>query len=204
MGDQLHALDGREQPDQAALNASFQTVAAANLNGIGSAQVAYEFKNFRGGTRSRSSQTYLVDYRVVSTGTAADGVRRVEDLGVLEIQLGKPSLSQYLFLVDNAQGNNGFFPTGTVFNGPVHANGNWGFWGKPVFMDTVTTAADGAYFWNAGGTCSGATRRTSEETPGRPARFQTSGRASRGVPPPWTCPLPPCRSSARRWAWTLR
>lgn len=140
---------------QAALNASFQTVAAANLNGIGSAQVAYEFKNFRGGTRSRSSQTYLVDYLVVSTGTAADGVRRVEDLGVLEIQLGKPSLSQYLFLVDNAQGNNGFFPTGTVFNGPVHANGNWGFWGKPVFMDTVTTAADGAYFWNAGGTCSG-------------------------------------------------
>lgn len=140
---------------QDALNASFQSVAAATLNDIGSAALTYEFKNFRGGTRSRTSQTYLVDYRVVSTGTAGDGVRRVEDLGVLEIQLGKPSLSQYLFLVDNAQGTNGFFPTDTVFNGPVHANSNWGFWGKPVFMDTVTTAADGAYFWNAGGTCSG-------------------------------------------------
>lgn len=142
---------------QTALNAAFQTVAAADLNGIGSASLAYEFKNFRGGIRSRSSQTYLVDYRVVSTGTAADGVRRVEDLGVLEIQLGKPSLSQYLFLVDDAQGNSGFFPTGTVFNGPVHANRNWGFWGKPVFTDTVTTAANGAYFWNSG-SCSGGTQ----------------------------------------------
>lgn len=137
------------------LNDTFDVVPANELNGIGSAAVRYSMSNFRGGTRSRSSQVYLVDYRVESTGTAADGARRVEDLGVLEVQLGRPSLSQYLFLVEDASGMIGFFPTGTRFNGPVHANSNWGFQGQPEFLDTITTAADGAYYYN----CSGGDRR---------------------------------------------
>lgn len=140
---------------QALLNGSYGGLAASEMSGLGSASISYNLRNFRGGTRSATAQSYFVDYAITSTGTANTAVRRVEDLGVFEIQIGKPSLSQYLFLVDNGQGNNGFYPTGARFNGPVHANSNWGFWGAPEFLDTITTSSNGAYFWNAGGTCTG-------------------------------------------------
>ncbi len=140
------------------LNASYAGLAASELGGLGSASISYSVSNFRGGTRSLSAQAYFADYTVVSTGTANNGVRRVEDKGVFEIQIGKPSLSQYLFLVEDAGGTGGFFPTGSRFNGPVHANSNWGFWGKPEFLDTITTAASGAYFYNAGWQCGGNNR----------------------------------------------
>lgn len=140
------------------LNDSYAGLAASELSDLGSASISYSLANFRGGTQSPSAQAYFVDYTVVSTGTANNAVRRVEDKGVFEIQIGKPSLSQYLFLVEDAGGQNGFFPTGARFNGPVHANSNWGFWGKPEFLDTITTAADAAYYYNAGGKCGGSYR----------------------------------------------
>lgn len=136
------------------LNDSYSSLHASQLSGLGSANVSYELSDFRGGSQSNSAQSYVVDYRVLSTGTANGAIRRVEDRGIFEIQIGKPSLSQYLFLVDDGQGTAGFYPTGARFNGPVHANHSWGFRGAPEFLDTITTAANGAYYWNAG-ECSG-------------------------------------------------
>ena len=108
----------------------------------------YSVDNLRGASLSNTLQEYVADYTITSTGSVHNGRRRVEDKGSLTIPIGRGSLSQYLFLVDDAQGDRGFFPTGSVFNGPVHANENWGFWGRPQFLDTASTSEDGAYYWS--------------------------------------------------------
>lgn len=140
---------------QGLLNSGYSSLPATELSDLGSAAITYTLTNFRGGTRSASAQAYFVDYTVVSTGTANGAIRRVEDKGYFEIEIGKPSLSQYLFLVEDAGGSGGFFPTGSRFNGPVHANQNWGFWGAPEFTDTITTASNTAWFWDLAGSCGG-------------------------------------------------
>ncbi|BAW02810.1 uncharacterized protein TTMY_2448 [Thermus thermophilus] len=125
----------------------------------GQASVQFTVTRFRGNTKGATAQTYRADYVVVSTGQVGTAKRRAEEKGYFEVQLGRPSLSQWLFLVDDAGGQTGFFPTGTVFNGPVHANHNWGFWGRPVFRDVVSTSDDGAWYWSLGGDgCTGGSR----------------------------------------------
>lgn len=144
------------------LNSNYGSLPAGAIQ-QGQASITYTVTRFRGQVRSRDAQSYLADYLVISTGTSqagsAAGVRRVEEKGVFEIQLGRPSLSQWLFLVDDAGGTGGFFPTGSEFNGPVHANRNWGFWGRPVFRDVISTSDDGAWYWHLyGDGCTGAGR----------------------------------------------
>lgn len=135
---------------ESALNGSHSTLAQDAVNNLGSAKLVYEIENFREDERVRSenSQMYLAEYKVVATGTVPNGRRRVENKGSLSMQIGRVPLSHHLFLVDDAEGSNGFFPTGSVFNGPVHANRNWGFWGSPRFLGLVTTSSDGAYYYN--------------------------------------------------------
>jgi hypothetical protein len=116
----------------------------------GQASLQFTVTRFRGNTKGTTAQTYRADYVVVSTGQVGQARRRTEEKGYFEVQLGRPALSQWLFLVDDAGGQTGFFPTGTVFNGPVHANHNWGFWGRPVFRDVVSTSDDGAWYWSLG------------------------------------------------------
>lgn len=135
------------------LNTNYGVLSESELAGIGSASISYTLRNFRGGTQSSSSQTYVVEYVVTSTGNASTAVRRIEDIGILEIQLGRPSLSQYLFLVDDGRGDEAYYATGSRFNGPAHANRDWGFGGAPEFLDTATTSSSGAYYWNPSGSC---------------------------------------------------
>ncbi len=116
----------------------------------GQASLQFTVTRFRGNTRGATAQTYRADYVVVSTGQVGPARRRVEERGFFEVQLGRPALSQWLYLVDDAGGQTAFFPTGAVFNGPVHANHNWGFWGRPVFRDVVSTSDDGAWYWGLG------------------------------------------------------
>ena len=136
---------------QTSLNNNYKTLNTDAVNGLGSATIEYYIDNFRNDPKAMAleSQVYLADYRIVSTGSASDGRRRVEDKGVVSIPIGKPALSNWLFLVEDAQGSGGFFPTGSVFNGPVHANHNWGFWGAPEFKGTASTADNGAWYWDA-------------------------------------------------------
>jgi type II secretory pathway pseudopilin PulG len=144
------------------LNGGFSTFPATTFSDDFPAGVTlqYSIDKLRGASLSNTLQTYVADYTITSTGSVLNGRRRVEDKGSLTIPIGRGSLSQYLFLVDDAQGDRGFFPTGSVFNGPVHANENWGFWGRPQFLDTASTSQDGAYYWSLSSRdgCSGAQR----------------------------------------------
>lgn len=143
---------------QSLLNGGYSALPSGAI-AQGSATVQFTVTRFRGNTQGATAQTYRADYGVVSTGRASGATRRVEEKGYFEVQLGRPSLSQWLFLVDDAGGQSGFFPTGSVFNGPVHANHNWGFWGRPVFRDVASTADDGAWYWHLGGDgCTGSSQ----------------------------------------------
>lgn len=143
---------------QSLLNGSYSALPAGAI-AQGSATIQFTITRFRGNTQGATAQTYRADYVVISTGRASGATRRAEEKGYFEVQLGRPSLSQWLFLVDDAGGRSGFFPTGSVFNGPVHANHNWGFWGRPIFKDVVSTADDGAWYWHLGGDgCTGSSQ----------------------------------------------
>ncbi|HEX2865134.1 MAG TPA: DUF4900 domain-containing protein, partial [Deinococcales bacterium] len=136
---------------QSALNgdATNTSVPAGNLT-TGTASMAYLVTNFRGETQGITTQHYLADYVLTSTGSLNTGGarRRVEDKGYIDIQIGRSPLSQWMFLVDNAMGDRGFFGTGDKFDGPTHANSNWGFWGTPEFMDRATTSDNYVYFYD--------------------------------------------------------
>ncbi len=138
-------------------NTAYTTMASSAVGGLGSGAMQFSITNFRGQSQGVQVQTYLADYTITSTGTAADGKRTVEEKGTLTVQLGRQSLSQYLFLVDDAAGASGFFTTGNVFNGPAHANHNWGFRGAPQFNDTISTSDSNAWYWTASG-CSGSSK----------------------------------------------
>ncbi len=118
------------------------------------ATTAYTITQMRGVSRAFQVQTMIADYKLVSVGKLNDGSQRtIETTGTLTFQLGRPSLSQYVFLVDDAAGGStGYFDGTSSFNGPAHANKNWGFNGNPGpnFGDTVTTSSNSVYFWKNG------------------------------------------------------
>jgi len=140
------------------LSNNYASLTNSDLANAGRVNIRYRINNFRLSQLSSSgngfSQVYKADYTVTATGRSVDGGRkRVTEKGYINIALGRPSLSQWLFLVQNAGGANGFFGTNSVFNGPVHANSNWGFWGQPTFTNLVTASDGGAWFWDIAGTC---------------------------------------------------
>ncbi len=142
------------------LNTNHGTLPSGALQNGASVAIHYRVLDFRGATRSATAQTYMAEFQVRSVASLNRARRRVASKGYMKIQIGRPSLSQWLFLVDDAGGSGGFFPTGSVFNGPVHANHNWGFWGQPIFKGVASTADDGAWYWHLGGDgCSGAQRK---------------------------------------------
>ncbi len=142
------------------LNNNHGSLPGSALTNGASVSIHYRITNFRGSVRTATAQTYIADYQLVASAKVNGAQRRVRSKGYMQIQIGRPSLSQWLFLVDDAGGWGGFFPTGTVFDGPVHANHNWGFWGQPIFKDVVSTADDGAVYWHLWGDgCSGPSRR---------------------------------------------
>ncbi|WP_457632458.1 DUF4900 domain-containing protein [Oceanithermus desulfurans] len=141
-----------------ALNANFSALPSSQLAGVGDASLSYDIRNFRIASVPTAGgggqfQTYTAEYRVVATGTSGNNQRRIQEEGFLTIKVGRASLSQWLFLVEDAGGDRGFFPTGSVFDGPVHANSNWGFWGTPVFKGRITASDGGAWFWDIFNSC---------------------------------------------------
>lgn len=113
------------------------------------------FSNFRADQASftNSGQTYYVDYKLSSTGNKGQFKRTINAAGTLRIRLGRQYLNQFLMLADDGgsqQGN--FFATGMDYNGPVHINKNWQFFGQPTFSLGATTASStvGMYTCTAG------------------------------------------------------
>lgn len=156
------------------LNNNYGSLSSSDLGGAGRVNVRYRVSNFRVAQLSSSgngfTQVYSADYTVTSTARSQDGgKRRVIEKGYINITLGRPSLSQWLFLVENAGGSRGFFSSGSIFDGPVHANEDWGFWGRPTFTDLVTSSDGGAWFWDIAGTCrDGRGRRVFMDAAARP------------------------------------
>ncbi len=162
------------------LNANFGSLSNDDLDNLGSATMIYTVSNFRGSQRTPSTQIYMADYTVISTGTTEKAIRRVENKGVFEIRMGFTPLARFLFLVDDAAGRGGFFPTGTIFNGPVHANSNWGFLGQPQFLSDISTSTNCAWYWRSNPwsrICLDANSRPPHTVPVFANGFQ------RGVPP---------------------
>jgi len=143
---------------QGGLQAQYSQLSSSDLDGAGRATIRYTINNFRLSQLSSSgngfTQVYTAEYTIKSTGRTNDGGRRkVVEKGYINITLGRPSLAQWLFLVEDAGGNRGFFGTNSAFDGPVHANSNWGFWGTPTFTGMVTSSDGGAWFWDLDGSC---------------------------------------------------
>jgi type II secretory pathway pseudopilin PulG len=136
-------------------NTAIKTIATSDLDGVGSAAINYSVSNFRGrqfaATATGSNQSFVMDYAVTSTGTANGGTRTVVEQGSISIQMGRTSLSQWLFLVNDAGGQGGYFDSSSVFNGPVHANKNWGFTGNPTFNDFVSASNGADSDWSKSG-----------------------------------------------------
>jgi Tfp pilus assembly protein PilX len=135
--------------------AASNAVTSSTLSGIGSTTINYQLSNFRGRllatTATASNQNYILDYTITSTGTANGGTRTVTEQGTFTVLMGQGSLNRYLFLVNNAGGQGGFFGNNTVFNGPVHANTNWGFSGTPTFNGLVTASNGPNANWSSVG-----------------------------------------------------
>jgi Tfp pilus assembly protein PilX len=131
---------------QTSLNntAATNAVPSSALSSMGSAVINYQLSNFRGRllatSATTSNQNYVMDYTITSTGTANGGTRNVTEQGTFTVLMGQGSLNRYLFLVNDAGGQGGFFNSSSVFNGPVHANKNWGFNGNPTFTGLVTAS----------------------------------------------------------------
>ena len=142
---------------QTKLNAdtTIKAVSESSLDSVGKADITYSISNFRGRqfatTAQGSNQSFVMDYAITSKGTASGGTRTVVEQGSISIQMGRTSLSQWLFLVNNAGGANGFFDSSSVFNGPVHANTNWGFTGNPTFLGEVSASNGSNADWIASG-----------------------------------------------------
>jgi type II secretory pathway pseudopilin PulG len=136
-------------------NTAIKTIVASDLDGVGSAAINYSISNFRGrqfaATATGSNQSFVMDYAVTSTGTANGSTRTVVEQGSISIQMGRTSLSQWLFLVNDAGGQSGYFDSSSVFNGPVHANKNWGFTGNPTFNGEVTASNGSDADWTGSG-----------------------------------------------------
>jgi Tfp pilus assembly protein PilX len=136
-------------------NTAIKSVSASSLDNVGSAAINYSITNFRGRqfatTTSGSNQSFVMDYAITSTGTANGGTRTVVEQGSISIQMGRTSLSQWLFLVNDAGGKGGFFDSSSTFNGPVHANKNWGFRGNPTFLGEVSASNGEDADWTASG-----------------------------------------------------
>ena len=134
-------------------NTAIKSVSDSSLDNVGKADISYSISNFRGRqfatTAQGSNQSFVMDYTITSTGTANGGTRTVVEQGSISIQMGRTSLSQWLFLVNDAGGVNGFFDSSSVFNGPVHANKNWGFNGNPTFLGAVSASNGSNANWSA-------------------------------------------------------
>src|SRR5690606_754567 len=84
--------------------------------------------------------------------------RRVVTQGEYQFTVGRRSFSRYALFTDvhSSAGSNGriWFTSDTLFDGPVHTNGNFNFYNRPWFGGAVSSAGvnnsgnRGAYAYN--------------------------------------------------------
>lgn len=90
------------------------------------------------------SQTYALPFVMVADGYIGEFRRRVVTQGQYQFVVGRQSFARYALFTDVHQsagaGGRIWFTSDTLFDGPVHTNGNFNFYGRPWFGGYVSSA----------------------------------------------------------------
>lgn len=110
---------------------------------------------FIAGARN-STQTYSLPYVMVVAASQGDARRTLTVNGEYQFDVGNGSFARFALLTDIHQQSSSsaqiYFTSDTLFNGPVHTNGNFAFYGEPWFGGAVSssgvtdTQTQGAWF----------------------------------------------------------
>lgn len=105
-------------------------------------------------------QRYALPFIMVSEGVQGDYRRRVVTQGEYLFDVGRASFARYALFTDrhvsDVGGGRIWFTADTLFDGPVHTNGNFNFYNRPWFGGQVTSAGvtqghgQGAFGYNSG------------------------------------------------------
>ncbi len=115
---------------------------------------------FLSGARS-STQEYSLPYVMVVAASEGTARRTLTVNGEYRFTVGNGSFARYALLTDQHQQGtsaNIYFTSRTLFNGPVHTNGNFAFNGEPWFGGAVSSSGvkdrgvQGGYFATSTGT----------------------------------------------------
>ncbi len=106
------------------------------------------------------NQTYALPFVMVSDGVIGEFRRRVVTQGEYQFEVGRRSFARYALFTDehafSGSSSRIWFTSSTLFDGPVHTNGNFNFRGRPWFGGAVSSAGienkgdQGAYAYNGG------------------------------------------------------
>ncbi|WP_339096349.1 DUF4900 domain-containing protein [Deinococcus sp. VB343] len=97
---------------------------------------------FLSGSRD-NTQTYTLPYVMVVSAKQGNAQRTITTNGEYQFDVGNGSFARYALLTDVHQGGTSasiFFTERTLFNGPVHTNGNFAFRGNSWFGGAVTSS----------------------------------------------------------------
>lgn len=114
----------------------------------------------RGPSNPAGDQTYAIPFVVVSDGFQGEYRRRVVTQGEYQFEVGRRSFARYALFTDRhvseVGGDRIWFTNDTLFDGPVHTNGNFNFYGNAWFGGAVSSAGttqgrgQGAFGYNGG------------------------------------------------------
>ncbi len=136
----------------------------------GTTSVKIGYGRFLNGSRD-SQQDYALPFVMVVSGTSGVSKRTLTLNGQYNFSVGPGSFSRYALFTDSEQvasGSQNFFTGSYLFDGPVHTNGNFAFYGnqydpntpgtgQPQFFGQVTSSGvtdkgrPGAYYLSSDG-----------------------------------------------------
>lgn len=102
-----------------------------------------------------STQEYSLPYAMVISASEGSARRSISVSGEVRFTVGNSSFARFALLTDKHQDGASariYFNSNTLFNGPVHTNGNFAFADTPWFGSLVTSAGEtdrgekGGYF----------------------------------------------------------
>lgn len=106
------------------------------------------------------NQMYALPFVMVADGQVGDFRRRIVTQGEYQFEVGRRSFARYALFTNShtspGSGSKLWFTSDTFFDGPVHTNGNFNFYGRPWFGGPVTSAGinnhgqQGAFVYNGG------------------------------------------------------
>jgi len=101
---------------------------------------------FMSGARRENggNQRYALPFVLVADGVQGDYRRRVVTQGEYQFVVGRRSFARYALFTDehvsDVTSSRIWFTDDTLFDGPVHTNGNFNFYGTPWFGGAVSSA----------------------------------------------------------------